>query len=278
MPLACCALMPCTHAAAVLPPPPPQHFMLQRQQELEGGYLQAQQAAAAAAAGTPGFPPAGYPGALGSGLSRAAARVTGGCCARCCAEAALPRLPPCPPASPASPAPLPLPPAEARPDPMRDCILLCACGDAELLPQNPDLPADTFTSCLTTPIKARQPAGCRALARRPASAAAPLLRSSGVLLLVAALTAARRPAAHPAAAQVALRWFCSRSLLRHEGITKELIDRIPGKQTDRKTPLGACLECCRSCVLSSCCAAAGGAAPRAGRTNRLQPPAPLPPS
>ena len=30
--------------------------------------------------------------------------------------------------------------------------------------------------------------------------------------------------------QVALRWFCSRSLLRHEGVTKELIDRIPGKQ------------------------------------------------
>ncbi|PSC68711.1 Regulatory-associated of TOR 1 [Micractinium conductrix] len=77
-----------------------------------------------------------------------------------------------------------------RPDPMRDCILLCACGEAELLPQNPDLPADTFTASLTTPIK------------------------------------------------VALRWFCSRSLLRHEGITKELIDRIPGKQTDRKTPLG----------------------------------------
>jgi hypothetical protein len=37
---------------------------------------------------------------------------------------------------------------------------------------------------------------------------------------------------------VALRWFCSRSLLRHEGVTRELIDRIPGKQTDRKTPLG----------------------------------------
>eukprot|EP00887_Chlorella_sp_A99_P005702 scaffold1.g5702.t1 len=40
---------------------------------------------------------------------------------------------------------------------------------------------------------------------------------------------------------VALRWFVSRSLLRHEGVTKELIDRIPGKQasaTDRKTPLG----------------------------------------
>ena len=75
-------------------------------------------------------------------------------------------------------------------DPMKDCILLGACSESELLPQNPDLPADVFTACLTTPIK------------------------------------------------VALRWFCSRSLLRHEGITKELIDRIPGKQTDRKTPLG----------------------------------------
>ncbi len=37
---------------------------------------------------------------------------------------------------------------------------------------------------------------------------------------------------------MALRWFCSRSLLKAEGLTKELIDRIPGKQTDRKTPLG----------------------------------------
>ena len=75
-------------------------------------------------------------------------------------------------------------------DPMQDCIILCACSESELLPQNPDLPADVFTSCLTTPIK------------------------------------------------VALRWFCSRSILRHEGVTKDLIDRIPGKQTDRKTPLG----------------------------------------
>ena len=38
-------------------------------------------------------------------------------------------------------------------DPMRDCILLAACGANELLPQSPDLPADVFTSCLTTPIK-----------------------------------------------------------------------------------------------------------------------------
>ena len=38
--------------------------------------------------------------------------------------------------------------------------------------------------------------------------------------------------------QVALRWFCSRSLMRQEGLTKELIDRIPGKQTARTPPLG----------------------------------------
>jgi regulator-associated protein of mTOR len=125
-------------------------------------------------------------------------------------------------------------------DPMREVIVLAACGANELLPQNPDLPADVFTAALTTPIK------------------------------------------------VALRWFCSRSLLRHDGLTKELIDRraggwgggwkgegrsrrllgpehdapartcgllpdpshapwyaaglhplrIPGRQTDRKTPLG----------------------------------------
>ncbi|KAG2445405.1 hypothetical protein HXX76_000027 [Chlamydomonas incerta] len=71
-----------------------------------------------------------------------------------------------------------------------EIIVLGACGAGETLPQNPDLPADVFTACLTTPIK------------------------------------------------VALRWFCSRSLMRHDGLTKDLIDRIPGKQTDRKSPLG----------------------------------------
>ncbi|GLI58486.1 hypothetical protein VaNZ11_000217 [Volvox africanus] len=76
------------------------------------------------------------------------------------------------------------------PDHLKEIIVLGACGSTELLPQNPDLPADVFTACLTTPIK------------------------------------------------VALRWFCSRSLMRHDGLTKDLIDRIPGKQTDRKTPLG----------------------------------------
>lgn len=35
----------------------------------------------------------------------------------------------------------------------KNCIQLAACGENEVLPMNPDLPADIFTSCLTTPIK-----------------------------------------------------------------------------------------------------------------------------
>lgn len=33
-----------------------------------------------------------------------------------------------------------------------ECIHLASCREKELLPSNPDLPADAFTSCLTTPI------------------------------------------------------------------------------------------------------------------------------
>ncbi len=40
-------------------------------------------------------------------------------------------------------------------DLMREVILLAACSVGEVLPQTPDLPADVFTACLTTPIKAR---------------------------------------------------------------------------------------------------------------------------
>ncbi|MCO5592600.1 hypothetical protein L7F22_046603 [Adiantum nelumboides] len=72
---------------------------------------------------------------------------------------------------------------------MKDCILVAACGPHETLPQNAELPADAFTSCLTTPIK------------------------------------------------IALRWFCPRSLLR-DSLDPDLIDKIPGRQNDRKTPLG----------------------------------------
>ena len=40
-------------------------------------------------------------------------------------------------------------------DLMKEVILLAACSAGEVLPQTPDLPADVFTACLTTPIKAR---------------------------------------------------------------------------------------------------------------------------
>ncbi|OWF51799.1 regulatory-associated protein of mTOR-like isoform X1 [Mizuhopecten yessoensis] len=36
---------------------------------------------------------------------------------------------------------------------VKNCIQLAACGSTEFLPMNPELPADLFTSCLTTPIK-----------------------------------------------------------------------------------------------------------------------------
>lgn len=35
----------------------------------------------------------------------------------------------------------------------KNCIQLAACAASQILPMNPDLPADIFTSCLTTPIK-----------------------------------------------------------------------------------------------------------------------------
>jgi len=33
------------------------------------------------------------------------------------------------------------------------CIQLGACGESQLLPMNPDLPADLFTASLTTPMR-----------------------------------------------------------------------------------------------------------------------------
>lgn len=35
----------------------------------------------------------------------------------------------------------------------KNCIQLAACAANQILPMNPQLPADLFTSCLTTPIK-----------------------------------------------------------------------------------------------------------------------------
>ena len=36
---------------------------------------------------------------------------------------------------------------------VKNCIQLASCDANQLLPMNPELPADLFTSCLTTPIK-----------------------------------------------------------------------------------------------------------------------------
>ncbi|KAF9974429.1 hypothetical protein BGZ73_002171 [Actinomortierella ambigua] len=44
-------------------------------------------------------------------------------------------------------------PGTVQSPPLRDCIQLAACGPDETLPMNPDLPADLFTACLTTPIE-----------------------------------------------------------------------------------------------------------------------------
>ncbi len=51
-------------------------------------------------------------------------------------------------------------------DGLSDCILLAACGANELLPQSPHVPADVFTACLTTPIKARSDTGATSEALR----------------------------------------------------------------------------------------------------------------
>lgn len=40
-----------------------------------------------------------------------------------------------------------------NPPSLRNCIQLAACAANQLLPMSPELPADLFTSCLTTPIK-----------------------------------------------------------------------------------------------------------------------------
>lgn len=71
-----------------------------------------------------------------------------------------------------------------------EAIVLAACAANEILPMNPELCADVFTSCLTTPIT------------------------------------------------VALRWFISQNELSMSHLDASFIDRIPGKLTDRKTPLG----------------------------------------
>lgn len=82
-------------------------------------------------------------------------------------------------------------PTEERPryTPLMQCIQLAACRSDEVLPMSPDLPADLFTSCLTTPI------------------------------------------------DIALRWFViSNPLIKN--VTPEMTSKVPGRLTDRRTPLG----------------------------------------
>ncbi|PWN27133.1 hypothetical protein BDZ90DRAFT_232692 [Jaminaea rosea] len=48
---------------------------------------------------------------------------------------------------------VPRPGADGEHFPLRESIHLAACGPDEILPMNPDLPADLFTCCLTSPIE-----------------------------------------------------------------------------------------------------------------------------
>ncbi|KAK0077123.1 hypothetical protein PV325_004412 [Microctonus aethiopoides] len=73
----------------------------------------------------------------------------------------------------------------------KNCIQLAACTANQILPMNPNLPADIFTACLTTPIK------------------------------------------------IALRWFVMQDTSKLvPKVSLDLIDKIPGQLTDRRTMLG----------------------------------------
>ncbi|XP_072932335.1 regulatory-associated protein of mTOR isoform X2 [Epargyreus clarus] len=73
----------------------------------------------------------------------------------------------------------------------RNCIQLAACAAGQSLPLSPELPADLFTACLTTPVK------------------------------------------------MAMKWFVLRSRVRVAPTDLlDLIDKIPGQVTDRRTMLG----------------------------------------
>ncbi|CAG5031418.1 unnamed protein product [Parnassius apollo] len=73
----------------------------------------------------------------------------------------------------------------------KNCIQLAACAAGQSLPMSPELPADLFTACLTTPVK------------------------------------------------MAMKWFVLRSRVRvaRQDLI-DLIDKIPGQVTDRRTMLG----------------------------------------
>ncbi|GBP30764.1 Regulatory-associated protein of mTOR [Eumeta japonica] len=73
----------------------------------------------------------------------------------------------------------------------RNCLQLGACAAGQSLPMNPELPADLFTACLTTPIT------------------------------------------------MAMKWFVLRNRTRVTPVdVADLIDKIPGQVSDRRTMLG----------------------------------------
>ncbi|GFY95751.1 regulatory-associated protein of TOR 1 [Actinidia rufa] len=117
---------------------------------------------------------------------------------------------------------------------MRDCILLAACEACETLPQNTEFPADVFTSCLTTPIK---------MALRWWDVVSIVLFFLIIFirlqhyLLIDFLGAVNATTSNVGATYISFKWFRTRSLLR-ESLDYSLIDRIPGRQNDRKTLLG----------------------------------------
>lgn len=78
-----------------------------------------------------------------------------------------------------------------KPPNYENCFHLAACEANQMLPMQPDLPADLFTSCLTTPIK------------------------------------------------MALRWFIQKNSMHLKPkISLDLVDKIPGTLSDRRTMLG----------------------------------------
>jgi regulator-associated protein of mTOR len=106
--------------------------------------------------------------------------------------------------------------------------LLGACEAHQILPQNPELPADLFTACLTTPIKIAlhwytTPYNICSLV---------LSLSLAASLRVLCAAALRRRPVRPSPE----RRFASRSRLTE--ISADMIDRIPGRLDNRKTLLG----------------------------------------
>jgi regulator-associated protein of mTOR len=108
-------------------------------------------------------------------------------------------------------------------DMSKESILLIPCGANEQLPMNPEFPADLFTSCLTTPIK---------IALRWCAFYA---ETCFLCVKLSSFRCVVCDSLKFGLLSPQIR-FASRSTLTH--VTPDMIDKIPGKLNDRKTPLG----------------------------------------